>query len=334
MDCPQLLEAILRSLPRGPPLPQSQEEPSPVESLSCLESLRLLCYEPKKTEFLKDLWLGCTAQIISLSWSHWLDLPLRHILTAVTLRGKGYGAENLVNSCPGCGSVWPWNDSWRSRAHAQKTVTKGGTGGVGWRLVLRKGKFSRSQRTSGGRVWWLSWEIRLFSSISISLRSFLLGPIRNNEGEHGVWPSGSSPSSKIIRRFLDWWCHPYQISTLRNLHIFRKIIFMSHRLCWKPIPIAATSQLSAKEDNSGPRNKDFRAKVMVPKGPLKALGGLQQKWPQRQAHGALHGRKCAFMEKEGPQEASLLRSTINHQTRILPHSISKPLQRWDFLSLP
>ena len=38
-----------------PPLPESQEEPSLVESLSGIESLRLFCYEPKKTQFLKDL---------------------------------------------------------------------------------------------------------------------------------------------------------------------------------------------------------------------------------------------------------------------------------------
>lgn len=99
---------------------------------------------------------------------------------------------------------------------------------------------------------------------------------------------------------------------------------------------AATSNFLLKGVTRALRSRDFRAKVVAPKGP-QGLG--VQKWHLRQGNfrqgqKASHYRKRAFMEEEGPQEAALLRSIINYQRWVVPCVISKYLQRREFLSLP
>lgn len=101
---------------------------------------------------------------------------------------------------------------------------------------------------------------------------------------------------------------------------------------------AATSNFLLKGVTQALRNRDLRAKVVVPKEP-QGLGVLRQKCQQRQGNfrqgqKASHYRKRAFMEEEGPQEAALLRSIINYQRWVVPCVISKYLQSREFLSLP
>ena len=113
---------------------------------------------------------------------------------------------------------------------------------------------------------------------------FLRGPgsIRIMKDNMGSLPFQKPQASTIMRSLLDWTSCPDQMCTLRKLQNFRKMLLLFYQPTWVTAAAAATSNFLLKGATQALRNRNFRAKAVVLKGP-QGLTVLRQKWQQTRA---------------------------------------------------
>lgn len=138
----------------------------------------------------------------------------------------------------------------------------------------RKEISPRSQRrTFGGRI---RGGIQLLSSISIFAEKFpceALLSIRIMKENVGSLPFRSPQASEIMRYLLDWICCPDQMCTLRNLHIFRKVLLYILQTSLSTCCYCSHQQLSTQGGNSDPEKQGLQNQGCGSERDLKASEG-------------------------------------------------------------
>ena len=152
-------------------------------------------------------------------------------------------------------------------------VTEGGGGGWWATQGRRYPPGAKQRRTFGGRK---RGGIQLLSSVSIFAEKFLceaLLSVRMMKENVGSLPFRSPQASEILRYLLDWICCPDQICTLRNLHIFRKVLLYILQTCLSTCCYCSHHQLSTQGGNSGPEKQGLQNQGCGSERGLKASGG-------------------------------------------------------------